>query len=392
MNELRKSPAWLPIAGTAVFAAVIGFGAAKLLAPKAPPAAQAEQGESNPAEATAGDQIVKIPAQYLAAAQISVEALRSGRVASEVLAPATVVAPPGSEAVIVARAAGILTKIEKRIGDTVRAGEVLAVVESMQAAAMVSDMQVAETRADAARRTFEREKKLFEEGITPRQDMEAAEATLNVTNAEARRAISVARAARVTDGGQAITVVSPITGRITAQRSVLGTSVTPDAELFRVVDTNSVQVEASVTAADTRRIATGDQATIIFRSSVTINARVRSVTPTVTGDARAATVLLVPEGRSKELVIGEGVQVRLHTSAQGSDGFMVPEDAIQRIAGRDAIFVQTAEGFTIVPVLVGVRSNGVAQIISGVKGDELVATRNAFLLKAEMIKLGGDKE
>lgn len=389
MNELRKSPTWLPIAGTAVFAAVIGFGAAKLMSSNTPPA-PVEHEESKSAETTG--QTVKVPAEYLAAAQIAVEALRTGSVASEVLAPATVVAPPGSEAVIVARAAGILSKIEKRIGDTVRAGEVLAVVESMQAAAMVSDVQVAETRAEAARRTFDREKKLFEEGITPRQDMEAAEAALNVANAEARRAVSVARAARVTDGGQSITVVSPITGRITTQRSVLGTSVTPDTELFRVADTKSIQVEASVTAIDTRRVAPGDQATIISRSNASINARVRSVTPTVTGDARAATVLLVPEGRNKELVIGEGVQVRLHTRAQGSEGYTVPEDAIQRIAGRDAIFVQTADGFTIVPVLVGVRSNGVAQIISGVKGNELVATRNAFLLKAEMIKLGGDGE
>ena len=37
-------------------------------------------------------------------------------------------------------------------------------------------------------------------------------------------------------------------------------------------------------------------------------------------------------------------------------------------------------------VLVGTRSGGVAQIISGISAGEMVATRNAFLVKADMIK------
>jgi cobalt-zinc-cadmium efflux system membrane fusion protein len=41
-------------------------------------------------------------------------------------------------------------------------------------------------------------------------------------------------------------------------------------------------------------------------------------------------------------------------------------------------------------VLVGTRSGGSAQIISGVQPGDQVATRNAFLIKAEMNKAGGD--
>jgi cobalt-zinc-cadmium efflux system membrane fusion protein len=37
-------------------------------------------------------------------------------------------------------------------------------------------------------------------------------------------------------------------------------------------------------------------------------------------------------------------------------------------------------------VLVGARSGGVARIVSGVRPDAQVATRNAFLIKADMIK------
>jgi cobalt-zinc-cadmium efflux system membrane fusion protein len=43
-------------------------------------------------------------------------------------------------------------------------------------------------------------------------------------------------------------------------------------------------------------------------------------------------------------------------------------------------------------VLVGIRSGGSAQILSGARAGEQVATRNAFLLKAEMNKGAGDDE
>ncbi|MBL8467748.1 efflux RND transporter periplasmic adaptor subunit [Methyloversatilis discipulorum] len=392
MNDLQKKSGWPLIAGTALFAAGIGFGVAKLVAPPQQPAeALPEQIERKPVprkEAVA----LKIPAEYLKIAGIGVEQLQVGSVAAEILAPATVAAPPGSEAVIVARANGVLSRINKRLGDTVKAGETLATVESMQAASMVSDTRVAAARLDAARRAYERERSLFDQGVTPRQDMESAKAVLDVASAEASRANSVAHAARVTGDGQAIAVVSPIAGRITAQSTVLGGSVTTDVELFRVADTKNVQIEASVTAEDSRRVAPGDEASITTRSGTPLQARVHAVTPTVTGGARTATVVLLPQGDVEGLVVGEGVQARLHLKGGENNGFKVSEDAVQRIEGRDSLFVLEEDGFRIVPVLVGVRSNGVAQIISGVKGNERVATRNAFLLKAEMRKAAGDDE
>ena len=90
------------------------------------------------------------------------------------------------------------------------------------------------------------------------------------------------------------------------------------------------------------------------------------------------------------LVVGEGVRVRLHVKGQG-DGLVVPEEAVQNLEGRDVVFVRSQKGFRIQPVLVGIRSGGVAQIVSGVKAGDQVATRNAFLVKADMIKSGKEE-
>lgn len=387
-KDNRRPASWPVIAGIAGVAVLAGFGVARVLAPRqvtAPPTAAAAPEKAGPVE-------VRIPAEYLVSANIAVEPVATADVGTEILAPATVVAAPGSEAVIVARASGVIQRINRRPGEVVRAGDVLALVDSPDAAAMAAERRVAAAKADLARKSYAREAALYQQGVTPRQDMEAAKATLDVAEAEAQRAATVAQAAHLASDGHSVAVVSPIAGKVTARSAALGAFVTPQAELFRVAGSSAAEVEASVTAADVTRVAPGDEATILMPVGSPLPAVVHAVTPTVDGSSRTATVVLKPTQASDRLVIGEGVQVRLRTRSNGSSALSVPEDAVQNLDGRDVLFVRTPQGFRPQPVLVGTRSGGTAQILSGVRAGEQVATRNAFLVKAEMNKGVGEDE
>ena len=393
MEQSRRTAIWPLVAGAATVAAALGFGAAHLLAARQAPVAtslatQAAAKASAPAADSAQPEI-RIPAEYLAAANIAVEAVGGGGLEAEILTAGTVVAPPNSEAVIVARASGSVTRVLRQLGDTVRAGEPLAQVASMEAATMAADRSVANARVDLARKTFARESSLFAQGVTPRQEMEAAQSALAVAQSEAQRASLVANAAHVSLDGKSVSVVSPIAGRITTQTAMLGGFVQPQTELFRVAGAGSLLVEAALPAADIARVAIGDKATIITANGARVAATVRSVTPTVSNSTGAATVVLTPVltpvSSARELISGEGVQARLHVGS-GAARMVVPEDAVQNVDGHDALFVRTKDGFRVQPVLVGARSRGVAQIVSGVRAGDLVATRNAFLVKADMIK------
>jgi cobalt-zinc-cadmium efflux system membrane fusion protein len=378
---------WPLAAGMAAVAAALGFGAAHWAAPRnnaaAAPAAQAPA-PAPTAKAEAAIPEIVIPAEYLQVAKIAVEPVASGGLEAEILTAGTVAAVPNSEAVIVARASGNVTRVVRQLGDTVRAGEVLAQVESQEAAAMAAERKVASARAELARKNYARESSLFQQGVTPRQDLEAAQSALAVAESEAQRANTVARAAQVAADGRSVAVRSPIAGKITGESVTLGGFVQPQTELFRVAGGGPVHVEAPVSSADIGRIAAGDKATVLANGAP-VEARVVSVTPTVSGNTRSATVILEPLGSSNRLVVGEGVQVRLHVKENGT-GMTVPEDAVQNIDGRDVLFVRTKAGFRAQPVLVGSRSRGMAQIVSGVQPGEQVATRNAFLVKADMIK------
>lgn len=287
IEQQRRTPTWVLVAGASAVAAALGFGGAHWLAANNQPAAAplSKPAASAPA-APAGEAAVlevKIPAEYLTVASIAVESVSSGSLEAEILTAGAVVAPPNSEALIVARASGSIARVNRQLGDTVRAGEALAQVDSLEAATMAAERNVANAKLDLARKTLARETILFTQGVTPRQEMEAAQSALAVAQTEAQRASSVAMAAHVSADGKSVSVVSPIAGRITVHTATLGGYVQPQTELFRVAGDGILQVEASLPAADVKRVAIGDKATIIAAGGAPVAATVRSVTPTVSG-------------------------------------------------------------------------------------------------------------
>lgn len=372
---------WL-LGGAALVVAVgVGFAAAKITSPKAPPAAEAEA----PAAAHGADTMTMGP-ERITASGVLVQPVSTSGLAAEIVAQATVEAEPAGQAVLTARAPGSVARILKRLGDPVRAGETIALVESREAGQIAAARGVASAKADLARKVLAREKRLFEQKVSPRQDYEQAQAELAAAEAEARSASSAVSAADVSRDGRYVMVISPINGRITAMAASLGAYVQPETELFRIADPARIQIEAAVTAADANRIRPGDQAVIETNTGETRSAVVRAVTPGVSEETRSATVVLALTGGAGVVQPGQLVRARITSRQSATSGIVVPEDAVQVVEGRDAVFVRTPKGFRVQPVTVGQRTAGRVQIVEGLKGGESIATRNAFLLKAELGK------
>jgi cobalt-zinc-cadmium efflux system membrane fusion protein len=332
---------------------------------------------------------VHMDASTVAASGIGLETLVAGSLTAEIDAQGTVRAAPDGEAVLTARASGSITRLLKRLGDPVARGEAVAVVASSEAAALSAALASARSRRELARSTFERERRLFESRITAQQDFEAAQAELNQAETEFTRAEAAARAARVTADGASVMITSPIAGRITfaSDLAKLGSYVTPEAVLFRIADPSRIQIEAAVPAAEATRIAPGDTAEIEASGGGKTAAIVRSVTPGVDVASRSATVVLTLSGRLDGLQPGQFVRVHIQPRQAPTGGrFVLPEEAVQSVEGRDVVFVREGDTFTPVPVRVGSRSAGHIEVLSGLVAGQVVAGRNAFLLKAELGK------
>ena len=376
------------MAGGAALALLAGLGGVLIGRSMAPepvarsakaPAAEAEEGEEHGPEGF----IPMTPVQ-LATNGIAVERVSSGSILSEVISQAIVTAPPEGQALVTARADGAITRINKRLGDPVGAGETIALLESREAAAFVAERNAAAARAQAARAAAAREQRLFNAKVTARQDLEAAVAARQTAEAELQRAEAAVRTAGVTGDGRYLAVRSPIGGRITEVDTQLGAYVAAGAELFNVSNPNSIQVEAAVPVPEAQRLQPGDRAVVELPGGGIVEARVRSITPSADAQSRAVGVVLQLSGAPGGLRQGQAVRTRITPSNSEVTGIILPEDAIQQIEGRDTVFVQVKGGFQAVPVQIGQRSGGRVEILKGLQPGQAVVSRGAFALKSQL--------
>lgn len=375
------------VAAAVLVAAAGGFTVARCTADAPAPT---ETAKPDAAEAAPSDTLA-MSAEMIGGTGVETETVNAGGLAAEIVSQATVAPSPTGEAIVTARAGGAVTRVFKRLGDPVRRGEALAIVESRDAAQIAADRTAAAAKATLAQRNLARERYLYAQKVSPRVDLETAQAEAASAAAEARRASVAAGAANVTSDGRGVVVASPIAGRVTSENVSLGAFVQPETELFRVADPRLIQIEAAVGAADASRIQPGDRAVVELPDGRSAEARVRAITPTLSGETRAATAVLdVTGGR---LQPGLAVRVRIMPRrGGGSAAIVVPEEAVQSLNARDVVFVRTVKGFKAAPVTTGQRSAGRIEIVSGLAAGQTIATKNAFLLKAELGKGAGEEE
>lgn len=372
------------LAGVAAAALLAGVGGILIgRSMNSDPAAQVEAAAEEDEE-HGREGFVPMTAESRAASGIAVERVELGSLASEIIAQATVTAPPDGQALLTARADGAVVRMTKRLGDAVGAGETVALLESREAAAFVADRNAAAARERAAHAAWLREERLFKARITAKQDLEAAQAAHDAAEVELRRTEAAVRTAGVTGGGRYLAVRSPISGRITEVDTQLGAYVAAGAELFNVSDPRRIQIDAAVSGGDAQRIRPGDRALVELPNGGLVEAGVRSVTPALDPQSRAATVVLQLNGVPGGLTQGQAVRVRITPRGSQESGIILAEQAVQQIEGRDMVFVQIKDGFQAVPVSVGSRSGGRVEILNGLRAGQTVVTEGAFVLKSQL--------
>ncbi len=348
-----------------------------------------EEGQSEEeggAETGSSEGALQISEEQIAASSIEIEAVQFGA-ATELVFPATVAAAPNASARIDARASGVVRSVNKMLGDYVRQGEVIARIESADAAGLAAQVATARARVNELSALYDREKRLFEANVTARQDLEAAQANLQVARSELSRAQAASAAAGVSGDGRSLAVTSPISGQITSAPIVLGSYVSAGDEMFQIVNASGLQVQVALPASDAARIRPGDEATLELGQDREIGGRVRSITPALDPESRSATAIISLARAVPGLQPGAFLQARIQPSGEtDATSISVPESAVQMVEGREVVFVRTRTGFRATPVVTGSRSGGRIVIESGLQNGQRIATENAFLLKAELGK------
>ncbi len=299
---------------------------------------------------------------------------------------------------IVPRLPGVVREVRKHLGDAVRAGEVLAIIDSRELADAKAAYLATSERVSIAEITFAREKDLWEKKISPAQDYLTAKQALAEARIELRTArhklyaLGVAEAHLQQLASQPDTsltryeVVTPSAGTVIEKRLTVGEVLKDDTEAFVVADLSTVWVQCSVTPADLSLVHKGQRLTIIAgRTMPEAVGTIDYIGPVVSEETRTVlTRVVLPntDGRWRPGLFVTATLVVSDTMVL----VLIPTSALQTLDGQPNVFVEMPEGFEPRPVTLGRSSETHVEITAGLQTGERYATTETFLLKAELGK------
>lgn len=307
--------------------------------------------------------------------------------------PGEIVFNPNSIVQVVPRAPGLVVAVNYEPGQQVRKGDVLAVIESQVLADLRSQLRAAQRRLVLARITYEREKQLWEEKISAKQDYLAAQLVMNEAEIAADLAAERLRALGVqpTPDLQAKDLTSyeiraPISGLIIARAVALGTALKDDVTIFTVADMSTVWAEITVYPKDLSVIRLGQKATVrataLDAESAGVVSHIGALVGAQTRTTKARVIVDNKEGHWRpgmflnvELV-AEEVEVPVAVSV----------DAIQTLRDWSVAFGRYGNHFEARPLELGRSDGRMVEVLKGLTAGEQYAAGNSFAIKADLGK------
>jgi membrane fusion protein, multidrug efflux system len=198
-------------------------------------------------------------------------------------------------ALVKARVAGELQGLFVREGDTVKAGQVIARVDSSEYAARVRQAQetadAAKAQIDIAQRSFNNNKALVDQGFISRTALDTSLASLQSAQANHKAALAGLDVAK--KSVQDTVLTAPISGIISQRLAQPGERVGIDARVVEIVDLSRLELEAPLAAADSVQVRVGQAARLkIEGRSEEIAATVSRINPSATASNRSVLVYL----------------------------------------------------------------------------------------------------
>jgi len=299
---------------------------------------------------------------------------------------------------IVPRAAGIVQRVYKNLGDEVNTGEVLAVLESRELAETKAAYLAAKQRLSLAQATLASAEELKAKRILPGLEYLATKREFANAEIELQTVTHKLHALGLTPAEIAATnqdksisfavyeLRAPAAGTVIEKHITLGEVVENNSDVFVIADLSTIWANITVYAQDTPRINVGQTVHLSaegFAHEAT--ATVSYISPVIAEATRTATARVLVPNPGRRWKPGTFVTARIVLGVE-SVRTLVPNDAIQLVENTPMVFVPKGDAFAPRPVTVGRANQTHSQILTGLEpGDRYVST-GAFVLKAELGK------
>jgi membrane fusion protein (multidrug efflux system) len=294
-------------------------------------------------------------------------------------------------AAVKARTAGEIQGLSKREGDEVKAGEVLARIDSTEAQARVrqaaQQAESAQAQVSIARRTTDNNQALVRQGFISATALETSNNNLAAAEANHRAALAALDIARKSLADT--TLRSPLNGQISARLVQNGERVGIDTRVFDVVDLSAFEMEAAISPADAVTVRVGQAAVLRVEGlPEPIQATVSRINPSVQAGSRSVLVYLrmpaAPGMRQGlfaqgHLVTGSVKAIAVPASAVRNDK---PQPYIQLVREGSVAHLTVQGGAT------GLRgSEPMREIVGLAEGTQVLGAQAGLIREGTAVKL-----
>ncbi|MES3041659.1 MAG: efflux RND transporter periplasmic adaptor subunit [Pseudomonadota bacterium] len=339
--------------------------------------------------------VIKLSAEQLAANGLRIETAALGNFASGLSLPGQLVLNTDREARVLSPITGMVRSASVQIGTQVKAGTVLAVIESTQLSDVAARYLAARERQALAQSSFVREESLWQKKISAEQDYLTARRELNDARIETQSALQSLLALGMSEhdakalkpGGRLASYAlrAPISGTVLSKDLTIGETVTSDKPLFRLADLSTLWIDLAVPVSDLVKVRAGQTVMVSDKAGMSAEGRVIFVQPELDEASRSGSVRVQIANSQGLWRSGQFVQAQIQVGV-ASQALSIPLSAIQTIENEPTIFVAEQDGLKPRTVVLGRRSGDRQEIISGLKRGERYVTGNVFVLKADLKK------
>jgi HlyD family secretion protein len=351
-----------------------------------------------------------------AEANVTVQAATAEKATIEDEISADAILYPRDQAAIVPRVNAPIKKFFVDRGSKVRAGQLLAELESSDLAGAVTenqggyqqaqasynsalqsakqDLNTSKEQLDAAQKLYDGRQSLYKQGAMAAKDVEDARIALTQAKnqydlAEKAYTLKAAEGQLTAAKGKTISaeaqlsytkIVSPINGVVTDRPFFAGETAPSGSAILTVMDLSKVVARAFVSPQQAAQLHVGDAATVVAESEQSeIPAKVTVVSPAL--DPNSTTVQVWVEALNPGGKLRSGSSVKLDiVSKTVKDALVVPAEAILTGADRaTTVMVIDKDGKAHqTAVATGIRNDHQVQILSGLEAGQQVVTSGAY--------------
>ena len=336
---------------------------------------------------------VKLSDAEVQEAGIKAEEMKIRSLPEQLVLTATISANQDRMARISPRVPAKMTAVKANLGDKVAAGQVLAILDSMEVGEAQSAWRQALSQESLALSDFERAESLKRDQIISDKDYlrsrsEHEKAKIQTHAAEDKlRLLGVTPTRGAARSEATFALKAPFAGTVVEKKAVVGELAQPDKSAFTVADLSTVWIDATLFEKDLSRVRIGASATVSVSAypGETFKGRVTHIGNMLDKDTRALLVRVVlqnPGGRLKPEMFGTAM---IETTAT-APSIQLPEVAVLLLNGEPTVFVDADGDYEARHVEVGSRRDGMVTIKNGIKPGEWVVGKGAFAIKSKLLK------